>query len=175
MANLDDYDILMINKNEHRKGFHIPISDVDDLAFKNRHDPKFIAQITNMMQVPPTISLKNDSTQRSKHGHTFTANRHFSMEVPDKLTGRELLTECMVTDENLNVRYDSSSQDGEANEDVHNVTATPPSTPTKELNENETQLKTPQISSDFIKKIRPRRSSIEVDLHEEIRMLRDKI
>lgn len=25
---------------------HIPICDVDDLAFKNRHDPKFIAEIS---------------------------------------------------------------------------------------------------------------------------------
>lgn len=46
MANLDDYDIPIMNKNEQRKGLHIPISDVDDLAFKNRHDPQFIAQIS---------------------------------------------------------------------------------------------------------------------------------
>ena len=25
---------------------HIPLCDVDDLAFKNRHDPKFIANIS---------------------------------------------------------------------------------------------------------------------------------
>jgi hypothetical protein len=25
---------------------HIPICDVDDLSFKNRHDPKFIAEIS---------------------------------------------------------------------------------------------------------------------------------
>lgn len=29
-----------------RKRVHIPFCDVDDLAFKNRHDPNFIANIS---------------------------------------------------------------------------------------------------------------------------------
>lgn len=52
----------------------------------------------------------------------------------------------------MNGRDDNSSQDDDINENVHNVTATPPSTPTKELNDTEAQLKTPQISSDITKK-----------------------
>lgn len=48
MANLDEYDIPVINKNEQRKGLQIPISDVDDLAFKHRQDPQFIAQISTI-------------------------------------------------------------------------------------------------------------------------------
>jgi hypothetical protein len=32
--------------NEQRKKIHIPIHDVDDLAFKNRHDPNFVASIS---------------------------------------------------------------------------------------------------------------------------------
>lgn len=46
MATLDDYEIPVINKNEQRKKLQIPISDMDDLAFKNRQDPQFIAQIS---------------------------------------------------------------------------------------------------------------------------------
>lgn len=34
------------NINEKRKKIHIPFCDVDDLAFKNRHDPNFIASIS---------------------------------------------------------------------------------------------------------------------------------
>ena len=34
-------------KNGTRKRVHIPFCDVDDLAFKNRHDPNFIANISN--------------------------------------------------------------------------------------------------------------------------------
>ena len=34
------------NINEKRKKIHIPFCDVDDLAFKNRHDPTFIASIS---------------------------------------------------------------------------------------------------------------------------------
>lgn len=43
-----------------------------------------------MMQVPPTISLKNDSPHRSKHAHPFAPNNPYSMEVPDKLTGKTI-------------------------------------------------------------------------------------
>lgn len=32
--------------NPNRKRVHIPFCDVDDLAFKNRHDPTFIANIS---------------------------------------------------------------------------------------------------------------------------------
>ena len=32
--------------NDQRKKIHIPFCDVDDLAFKNRHDPNFIASIS---------------------------------------------------------------------------------------------------------------------------------
>ena len=32
--------------SEQRKKIHIPIHDVDDLAFKNRHDPSFVASIS---------------------------------------------------------------------------------------------------------------------------------
>jgi hypothetical protein len=35
-----------LNNNEQRTRVHIPIFDVDDLAFKNRHDPNFIASIS---------------------------------------------------------------------------------------------------------------------------------
>ena len=34
--------------NEQRKKIHIPFCDVDDLAFKNRHDPNFIASISKL-------------------------------------------------------------------------------------------------------------------------------
>jgi hypothetical protein len=33
--------------SEQRKKIHIPLHDVDDLAFKNRHDPNFVASISN--------------------------------------------------------------------------------------------------------------------------------
>jgi len=35
--------------NEQRKKIHIPFCDVDDLAFKNRHDPNFIASISKLL------------------------------------------------------------------------------------------------------------------------------
>jgi hypothetical protein len=67
--------------------------------------------------------------------------------------------------------------------DTHDTTATPPSTPTKitflESNMDAAATaefgKTPQIAADLFNRMRPRRSSIEVDLHAEIRILRDKI
>ena len=31
---------------DHRKKVHIPFCDVDDLAFRNRHDPTFVAKIS---------------------------------------------------------------------------------------------------------------------------------
>jgi hypothetical protein len=34
------------NITEKKKKIHIPFHDVDDLAFKNRHDPNFIASIS---------------------------------------------------------------------------------------------------------------------------------
>lgn len=65
--------------------------------------------------------------------------------------------------------------------DLNNTTATPPSTPTK-LNFMDTHLgdedkfsKTPQIAADLFNRMRPRRSSLEADLQQEIRILRDKI
>lgn len=42
-----------------------------------------------MMQVPPTISLKNDSPSRLKHSNPFATINPFSMEIPDKLTGKK--------------------------------------------------------------------------------------
>ena len=62
--------------------------------------------------------------------------------------------------------------------DMHDTTATPPSTPTKVTfldNMDNEFSKTPQIAADLFNRMRPRRSSIEVDLHAEIRILRDKI
>ena len=37
------------NNNDQRKKVHIPFCDVDDLAFKNRHDPNFIASISKLV------------------------------------------------------------------------------------------------------------------------------
>lgn len=41
-----------------------------------------------MMQVPQSISLKNDPPNRLKHSNPFAAINPFSMEIPDKLTGK---------------------------------------------------------------------------------------
>jgi hypothetical protein len=60
------------------------------------------------------------------------------------------------------------------------------STPSKSPNANNSFLsrsfldegklsKTPQISADLYNRMRPRRSSLEVDLNTEVRLLRDKI
>ena len=34
---------------DQRKKVHIPFCDVDDLAFRNRHDPNFVAKISKML------------------------------------------------------------------------------------------------------------------------------
>lgn len=63
--------------------------------------------------------------------------------------------------------------------EIHDTTTTPPSTPTKmtflDANMDNEFSKTPQVSADLFNRMKPRRSSIEVDLHAEIRILRDKI
>lgn len=35
--------------SESRRKVHIPMCDVDDLAFKNRHDPNFVASISEKL------------------------------------------------------------------------------------------------------------------------------
>ncbi|CAF0798196.1 unnamed protein product [Brachionus calyciflorus] len=166
MANFDDYET---NVYESRKTMHIPISDVDDLPFKNRNDPQFIAKITNLMQVPTSITL--DDRNRTKNMPTYIPDQYpFAMDIPEKLTADDI----------LNGRPESASSPFVADES-HDTTVTPPSTPTKGLTieqqaeEIDNLSKTPQISAVLYQKMRPRRSSIEVDLHQEIRMLRDRL
>ena len=170
--------------NEKRgKQYHIPITDVDDLPFKNRQDPQFIANITNLMQVPSSITLSNGTPNNNHRNHhhvnNYFDNATFPMDVPEKLTvyADGILKSRHGTD-SPPVSNDSMFEELKDN-DMHDTTNTPPSTPTKvtflEQNMENEFSKTPQIAADLFNRMRPRRSSIEVDLHAEIRILRDKI
>ena len=104
---------------------------------------------------------------------------------------KERLGASSVADRSHEVSNDSMFEDMRENDMMmmmmpHDTTVTPPSTPTKitflesnmMLEKNREQQpfsKTPQIAADLFNRMRPRRSSIEVDLHAEIRILRDKI
>jgi hypothetical protein len=44
----------MVNENRNKQ-VHIPLSDVDDLPFKNRQDPNFIASISKKLFYFKTI------------------------------------------------------------------------------------------------------------------------
>ena len=98
--------------NQQRKKIHIPFCDVDDLAFKNRHDPNFIASISkfeiffflffyktfylccnqnfystaNLMQVPSTITV-NNGNMPNRNNYNYFENPSFPMDIPEKLTG----------------------------------------------------------------------------------------
>lgn len=98
---------------EQRKKIHIPLHDVDDLAFKNRHDPNFVASISNLdiiflwifetilipyynmmfianiMQVPATITLNNGSAG-PRPGYSHFNEKKYAMDIPEKLTGKIL-------------------------------------------------------------------------------------
>lgn len=192
------FDEAFVHNNEKqsaagRKRVHIPFCDVDDLAFKNRHDPNFIANITKIMQVPATITLNSDSNNGSNRmgsGVFNDVNSSYPMDIPEKLTADGIITSRA----DLASLYDTSGYD--ENNEYHNhngvhahedgmndTTATPPSTPTRAaaaaaaaagIHIDETG-RTPQIAADLYKRMRPRRTSIEADLHSEIRILRDKI
>ncbi len=45
-SELSNEDLMMMKGNNK---VHIPFCDVDDLAFKNRHDPNFIASISSFL------------------------------------------------------------------------------------------------------------------------------
>lgn len=105
----DNYDANGLH--EPKKNVHIPFLDVDDLAFKNRHDPNFVASISifcccllqkllvpflykmkiikaNMMQVPATITLTNGSSKLpSRQANIYAEISSFPMDIPEKLTG----------------------------------------------------------------------------------------
>jgi len=122
----------------------------------------------------------NNGTQLPNN--MFADNIHFQMDVPEKLT---VFTDGIIKSrqdlDRHHQAYNDFSIEDSKDSDTHNTTVTPPSTPTKMtyLDSNfddELKLsKTPQIAADLFNRMRPRRSSLEVDLHTEIRMLRDKI
>jgi len=162
-----------------RKKVHIPFMDVDDLAY-NRQDPKFVASITDMMQVPSSITINGNSStsnQRIQPQNVYYNNfepTNFHMDVPEKLTINQ-------ADEVLNAResqYSSTNslaKEAEASS-RNNTTVTPPSTPTKvNFDEDLFTGRTPQMAEDLFNRMKTRRSSIEVDLHTEIRNLRDRV
>lgn len=194
-----------------KKKVHIPFLDVDDLAYKTRqHDPTFIASITNLMQVPATITLTNGNSNNpssqnggrvnmgpsmfmipNSHsgtsGSDYSLNGHMNyaasnMDIPDKLTADTILNNR--NDQYGNGYYNNYvDQNGASNgvDTADEDTFTPPSTPTKYSAYLNSQVsmqldgKTPQVAAELFKRMKPRRSSIEVDLHAEIRILRDKI
>lgn len=165
-----------------RKKVPVSYMDVDDLPF-NRQDPKFVATITNMMQVPSSITIGNNSSGQSTRSQSFYSNpseqSNFQMDIPDRLTINQA-DEILTTRES---QYSSTNSLSTNNNETSNynlkegqTTVTPPSTPTKHNYEDEIFTgKTPQIAEDLFKRMKPRRSSIEVDLHTEIRNLRDRI
>lgn len=183
--------------NEMKKKHHIPFLDVDDLAYKSRqHDPSFIASITNIMQVPTTITLNNGNSsqhlgQRSHSNNYYVENATFAMEMPDKLTILADNISKSSRADNQDSAYSPNdsmlermkendfASNGNLN-DTNHATATPPSTPTRtSFRENiifdENLSKTPQIAADLYQRMRPRRSSLEMDLQAEIRTLRDRL
>lgn len=168
-----------------RKKIHVPMTDIDDIPF-NKQDPKFVAQMTNMMQVPQSITLTNghSNSNQSSRSQSFysnpTENIHFQMDIPDKLTVNQA-DEILTTRESQYSSTNSlSTNNNESNynlKDGQQPTVTPPSTPTKvQYTEDDIFTgRTPAISADLFQRMRPRRSSIEIDLHSEIRNLRDRV
>jgi len=164
---------------DHRKKVHIPFCDVDDLAFRNRHDPTFVAKITNLMQVPSSITLTSGTTTMKTDivkGNTsnYDTDPLFPMDVPDRLT--------VETGDILRDRDDELSHLNNQDFAFSNEFANEMMTPQQDhsINENvmddEKLSKTPVVPIEIYKRFqKPRRTSLELDLQSEIRLLRDRV
>jgi len=164
-----------------RKPMHVPIFDVDDISFKSSQDSQFITSINNMMQVPPSITLDNGHNSEQQTNERDSRTNGFSMDLPEKLTSDIFAMNHPDIDSSFTSSNSFSDRHKGSEYSLrNNTTTTPPSSPTKysymnHCDDAEKLCKTPQISADLFARMRPRRSSLEVDLHEEVRILRDKI